>query len=71
MIEQISEGEFRRRCQMATWDDGAARGLTVAEMSADLALVDWLESMVAVPEPQPREAVLHDWDRSGLAGPTA
>jgi len=70
MIEQIHEGEFRHRCQMATFLDAAKRGLTPADMSADLMLVDWLESMVAVPmpEPDPRQVAQPNWDRLGFAG---
>lgn len=71
MIEQISEREFLHRCQMATLRDAAARGLTGAAMSADMRLVDWLESMVAVPMPalEPRPVAQPNWHRLGFAGP--
>lgn len=70
MIEQISEATFRHRCEIATFQDAVARGLTPADISADLMLVDWLESMVAVPmpEPDPRPVAQPNWDRLGFAG---
>lgn len=68
MIEQISETTFRHRCEIATFQDAVARGLTSADISADLMLIDWLESMVAVPVPEPRQVAQPNWDRLGFAG---
>ena len=70
MIAQISETTFRHRREIATFQDAVARGLTSADISADLMLIDWLESMVAVPvpEPEPRQVAQPNWYRLGFAG---